>query len=203
VPSEGGACNYGKTTISYFAAINVNVRANDEQGQWQGGKVCGQCALVRMKTPDGWRETVVRIVDKCTDQYCGIVLGGAAARDMMGERPGRYQGEWSFVSCEAHPQVSDGSPAIHVKEGSSESWALVQVRNPPDGVVGIDWQSDDGVSGGAFPYASEAENYFKVPAQVLARRAVLLTIKFRNQTSVSRELNVRQLVTPGPNIALP
>jgi hypothetical protein len=202
-PSEGGACNYGSTKISYFAAINVNVRAPDEHGQWQGGKVCGQCALVRIKTPDGWKETVVRIMDKCTDEYCGIVLGGAPARDMMGERPGRYQGSWSFVSCEGHPQVSDGSPAIHVKEGSSASWALVQVRNPLEGVIGINWRSDDGASGGAFPYASEAENYFRVPEQVLRRRAVLLTINYRNQTSVSIELNVNQLVRPRADIPLP
>jgi hypothetical protein len=108
-PSLGGACNYGQTGILNYAAIQVNRLPGDMQGQWRGGRVCGQCVEVRARTTEGWKSTVVRIVDKCPDDFCGIDLGGAPAGALMGDKPGRYAGEWSFIPCDGHPGVSDGA----------------------------------------------------------------------------------------------
>jgi expansin (peptidoglycan-binding protein) len=184
LPSNGGACNYGSTQINYFAAINVNVNPNDSEGQWRGGKICGQCVRVKTKTPQGWKEVVVRIMDKCADQYCGIDLGGAPARDLMGEQPGRYQGSWSFVSCEGYEGVSDGPPSILVKDGSNPWWALIQVRNPLAAVAAIDWESADGSTRGSFALATEAENFYTVPEEVrMSLETIRLTIRYSDQRS--------------------
>jgi expansin (peptidoglycan-binding protein) len=169
-PSQGGACNYGATGILRFAAIQVSLLPGDMQGQWQGGRVCGQCARVRARTPSGWKSTVVRIMDKCPDAHCGIDLGGAPARDLMGEKPGRYSGEWTWVSCEGQADVSDGPPTLYVKEGSNPFWSLVQVRNPSERIAQVRLRPA-GRNGDAdwinLAWATEAENFFTVPPVVL------------------------------------
>lgn len=168
-PSQGGACNYGPTEILRFAAIQVSRLPGDMRGQWQGGRICGQCAEVRARTPEGWKTTVVRIMDKCPDANCGIDVGGLPARDLMGGRPGRYSGEWRWVSCSGHEGVSDGPPSLFVKEGGNAYWSLVQVRNAEASVLGIRLRL---ASLGAGPWtdlawATEAENFFKVPPAIL------------------------------------
>jgi hypothetical protein len=166
--SQGGACNYGSTGIRYYAAINVNQFPGDLEGQWQGGQICGACARVLVRTRDGEiRSTIVRIMDKCPDDNCGIDLGGAPAGEIMKDQPGRYSGEWEWVSCDGAQGVSDGPPSLHVKEGSGKWWSLVQVRNGPGAVLEIrarkvidgEWQ--------IFPWATEAENFLSVPVEIL------------------------------------
>lgn len=166
--SQGGACNYGSTGVRYYAAINVNQFPGDLEGQWQGGQICGACARVLVRTRDGEiRSAIVRIMDKCPDDNCGIDLGGAPAAEIMKDQPGRYSGEWEWVSCEGAQGVSDGSPSLHVKAGSGKWWSLVQVRNGPGAVLEIrarkatdgEWQS--------LPWATEAENFFSVPVEIL------------------------------------
>jgi expansin (peptidoglycan-binding protein) len=106
-------------------------------------------------------------MDKCPDDNCGIDLGGAPAAEIMKDQPGRYSGEWEWVSCEGAQGVSDGSPSLHVKAGSGKWWSLVQVRNGPGAVLEIrarkatdgEWQS--------LPWATEAENFFSVPVEIL------------------------------------
>lgn len=167
-PSGGGACNYGTGGITHYAAIQVHRSPGDNQGQWRGGRACGQCAEVRARTPSGWKSTVVRIVDKCPDAKCGIDLGGAPAKDLMGDKPGRYSGEWRFVSCEGHTGVSDGPPVLVVKEGSNPYWALVQVRNPDARILAIRYRAAGTAGAWAeLAWASDAENFFKVPAAIL------------------------------------
>lgn len=165
-PSSGGACNYGITGITHYAAIQVNQLPGDLQGQWKEGRACGQCVQVRARTSTGWKTTHARIVDKCFDANCGIDLGGAPATELMGTQAGRYSGEWTFVPCEGLAGVSDGPTALRVKEGSNASWSIVQMRNPPSAVdsmmarlPGGDWIP--------FAWAIEAENFFKVPPSIL------------------------------------
>ncbi|MEO6097586.1 MAG: expansin-like protein [Fibrobacteria bacterium] len=172
-PSQGGACNYGTTGINRFAAIQVNLLPGDMQGQWQGGRMCGQCARVRARTPSGWKTTVVRIMDKCPDNHCGIDLGGAPARDLMGEKPGRYAGDWTWVTCEGQAGVSDGPPSLFVKEGGNAYWSLVQIRNAAERIAQVRLRpvGKAGMAGDSawinLTWADEAENFFKVPPQVL------------------------------------
>jgi expansin (peptidoglycan-binding protein) len=193
VPSQGGACNYGKTGVLGYAAINVNVSPGDGKGQWNGGRICGQCAEVWAETPTGLKSTVVRIMDKCPDEYCGIDLGGLPAQILMGTQAGRYDGGWQFISCERQQYVSDGPTALFVKEGSNQWWALVQVRNPPAPVLSIDWKSDKGY--GTFEYATEAENYYRVPKEILEDSGkVMLTIKYAYNLSNTVEISGTDLI---------
>lgn len=167
-PSAGGACNYGVTGITHYAAIQVNQVPGDLRGQWNGGRACGKCFEVRARTPGGWKTTHVRIVDKCPDGFCGIDLGGAPATDLMGIQAGRYSGEWRPVSCEGLPGVSDGPAALHVKEGSNRWWSLVHVRNPPAAVREVRLRRDQvGAAWTNLAWAIEAENFFKVPESIL------------------------------------
>lgn len=165
--SQGGACNYGETGIQYYAAIHVNIEPGDNLGPWQGGKACGGCVAVRAKTNDGWKSTVVRITDKCPDPNCGVDLGGAPARDLMGIQAGRYEGEWEFISCEGHPEVFGDSTSIFVKEGSNAYWSVIQVRNPLDAVTQMVLYRAADSSLTELEWATEAENYFSVPANIL------------------------------------
>lgn len=47
----------------------------------------------RARTPTGWKSNVVRIMDNFPDTQCDIDLGGAPARELMWEKPGRYAAE--------------------------------------------------------------------------------------------------------------
>lgn len=171
--SNGGACNYGETKIKYYAAIHVHVSASDADflGPWQDGHACGGCVHVRTRTSDGWMETVARITDRCADEYCGVDLGGAPAADVMPLGPGRYEGEWTWVSCEDYPQVFDGPTSLYIKDGSNDFWALIQVRNPGSRVTQMSWQKEGQQSFTPFIWAIEAENFFTIPPPILTDTA--------------------------------
>lgn len=165
--SSGGACNYGATGIQYYAAVHVNLDLDDDLGPWNDGRACGGCLAVRVKTEQGWQKTVVRITDRCADQFCGVDLGGAPARDTMTVGPGRYEGDWQFVSCEGHPEVFDGPTSLYVKDGSNGYWSLVQVRNPLSAVTGLSYQKEGETVFTPMEWAIEAENFFSVPPDIL------------------------------------
>jgi len=176
--SHGGACNYGATQVMYFVAVNVNVTLGDGQGQWQGGRICGQCVEVTALTTQGPQSVVVRIMDKCPDGYCGMDLGGAAPAAIMSDGMGRYDGSWRFISCDGHPEVSDGPTSLSVSAGSNAYWSRVQVRNPPGAVLSMTWSDPQGASG-VLPYATDPENTFEVPPSVLQSRATTLSVAAR------------------------
>jgi hypothetical protein len=193
-PSKGGACNYGVTNVLYYVAVNVNVVPGDGLGQWQGGRACGQCVEVTALTSQGPRSVVVRIMDKCADGYCGMDLGGVAPEAIMADGSGRYDGSWRFVSCTGHPEVSDGPPSLSVSTGANSHWSRVQIRNPPAAVASIAWRDSQG-GAGAFPYASDPENTFEVPASVLQSTVATITVTatFRDGSSLSVDLSPAQL----------
>ena len=165
--SLGGACNYGQTNIQYYAAIHVNVSPGDDKGPWSGGSACGGCVHVKAKTPDGWKEVTVRITDRCPDANCGVDLGGAPASDIMGINVGRYYGEWEFVSCEGVDGVWGDSTSLWVKEGASEFWSIVQVRNPKDMVKSITIYGVDTRDFYELEMVVGTENFWTVPKEVL------------------------------------
>ena len=173
--SSGGACNYGATNVMYYAAMNADVAPGDGMGQWQGGAICGQCAEVTVLTSGGPKKVVVRIMNKCPDPNCGIDLGGATPGAIMIDGSGRYDGSWRFVSCEGHPEVFDGSPALKVLAGSNQWWSRVHVENGFMAVDTIKWQADNGHSG-VFPFATNPENTWEVPEEVLQSSAASIGV---------------------------
>lgn len=203
--SAGGACNYGSTNVKYYAAINVNVQSGDGQGQWQSGRACGQCAEVTALTSQGPRTVVVRIMDKCPDGNCGIDLGGLAPAAVMLDGAGRYTGQWRFVACDGHPEVSDGSPTLDVVSGSNAWWSRVRVRNPLAGVVGIDWKDTGSSASGSFPFASDPENAYEVPVSNVLRSgktAVTVTVRYFDGRAATTTLTPAQLGSSGASYPL-
>lgn len=194
--SSGGACNYGTTGVMYYAAINVNVTPGDAAGQWQAGKICGQCAEVTLVTSQGHKTVVARIMDKCPDSHCGIDLGGDASAVMV-DASGRYEGQWRFVSCDAHPEVSDGAPSLYVFAGSNPWWSRVHVRNGSTATDSITWQDSAGTASGSLPFASDPENAFEVPLEVLqsGMSSVLITVHYVDGTSATVTLTPAELGT--------
>ncbi|MGC4065611.1 MAG: expansin-like protein [Polyangiaceae bacterium] len=204
-PSQGGACLYGSTAIEYFAAINVNASPGDEKGQWNDGRICGQCAEVRVRTSGSVESVIVRIMDRCADVNCGIDLGGKAPAKVMLDGFGRYEGVWRFVSCDGHPEVFDGPMALHVKEGSNAYWSAVQVRNPPMAVDAIDWRCEPlSPSSGTLAYSSpQMENYYLVPSEILRSDAdVELTIRFHDGSTRMLTVASAKLGVADTDIAL-
>jgi hypothetical protein len=166
--SQGGACNYGSTKIRYYAAINVNQFPGDGKGQWQDGRICGRCAKIRIRTNEGEERTaVVRIMDKCPDDNCGIDLGGAPTAKIMKSQAGRYSGEWEWVPCDSTDGVSDGPPSLYVKTGSNQWWSLIQVRNGPGSAAGIRVRKSSATEWQNLEWATEAENFFSLPVALL------------------------------------
>jgi hypothetical protein len=203
-PSAGGACNYGATNVLHYAAINVNVAPGDGQGQWQGGRICGQCVEVTAFTSQGPASDIVRIMDKCPDVDCGIDLGGSAPTAVMLDHVGRYDGSWRFVSCTGHPEVSDGAPSLFVGSGSNAWWSRVQVRNPPWPVASIAWQDAASSTQGTFPYATDPENTFEVPMEVLQSPAttIAMTVQYADGRTATAQLSPNQLAAANTSYPL-
>jgi len=201
--SNGGACNYGATSVLYFAAVNVNVVPGDGRGQWQGGRICGQCVEVTAVTSQGPTSVVVRIMDKCPDGYCGMDLGGNAPAAIMQDGFGRYDGAWRFISCAGHPEVSDGPPALSVVAGANAYWSRVRIRNPAGAVDSITWQDVQGGSG-SFAWASDPENAFEVPTSVLQSSAarVTVTVHFADGGTAAAALTPAQLAAENTSYSL-
>jgi hypothetical protein len=203
--SNGGACNYEKTSVMYFAAMSVNVLPGDGQGQWQRGQICGQCAEVTVLTSHGPKSVVLRIMDKCPDGYCGIDLGGDAPAAVMLDGFGRYDGAWRFVSCAGHPEVFDGATRLHVLHGSNAWWSRVQVRDPVWPVQSIAWRSADGSVSGTFPYASDPENTFEVPVDPVLQSglsSVEVTVQFVDGRTAATSLAPAQLAAQNSDYQL-
>lgn len=179
--SSGGACNYGKTNIHYYAAIHVNVSPGDNLGPWQGGSACGGCVHVKARTPEGWKEVTVRIMDRCPDANCGVDLGGAPASEIKGNRVGRYSGEWEFVSCEGVEGVWDDSTSVWVKEGASTFWSIIQVRNPKDAVKSMTLKGVQSNDAHVLEMVVGTENFWTVPPEVLQTdNEYSLTVTYRS-----------------------
>lgn len=201
--SLGGACNYGQTNIQYYAAIHVNVSPGDDKGPWNGGAACGGCVRVKARTPDGWKRVTVRITDRCPDANCGVDLGGAPAADIMGNRVGRYYGEWEFVSCEGVDGVWGDSTSLWVKEGASAFWSIIQVRNPKDMVDSITIYGVDTRDFYGLEMVVGTENFWTVPQAVLQTdNRYRVVVKYRTGKDDEWHIKGSELAVPEANLYL-
>ena len=89
--------------------------------QYAGSAVCGEC--VRVTGPKG--EVTVRIVDQCPGCKQGDLDLSPQAFDKIGEHSaGRIPIHWTLVAC-----AVSGNVSYRYKEGSSQYWTAIQVRN--------------------------------------------------------------------------
>ncbi|WNG33897.1 hypothetical protein F0U61_09815 [Archangium violaceum] len=100
--------------------------------EYQGSAVCGACAEIQ--GPKGTLR--VRIVDSCPDcETAGhLDLSRSAFSKLADPTLGRVQVKWRFVTC---PMT--GPVRYRFKEGSSQWWTALQVRNHHKPVRKLEW----------------------------------------------------------------
>lgn len=99
---------------------DLNVAAMNAP-QWDNSAVCGMC--VRVEGPRG--QVTVRIVDQCPECATGhLDLSREAFAAIADPVDGRVSVRWQPVSCEVQ-----GAVVYRFKEGSSQWWTGLQVRN--------------------------------------------------------------------------
>lgn len=157
-PSPGGEVRSGEATY-YDATGDGNclfgpspddlMVAAMNHTDYNNAAMCG--AYVEITGPDD--TIMVRIVDRCPECPPGdIDLSREAFARIADPVLGRVPITWRIVSPEL-----DGPIAYHFKEGSSQYWTAVQVRNHRNPIATFEYQT----SGGQFKEVLRTEyNYF-------------------------------------------
>ena len=111
----------GSGNCSYDASPNDLLVAAMNDPQYNNSSVCGMCADVT--GPKGM--VTVRIVDRCPECKTGdLDLSLQAFTRIAEQSAGRVPISWTPVACAVQGPVS-----FRFKEGSSQYWMAVQVRN--------------------------------------------------------------------------
>lgn len=136
-----GACSFDPTPN------DLDVAAID-MPEWNGSAPCGECADVT--GPNG--RVTVRIVDLCPGCEQGhLDLSMEAFAKIADVSAGRVPITWQVVPC-----AVSGNVEYRYKEGSSQYWTAIQVRNHRLPVTSLEVQL-----GGAWqPVARSDYNYF-------------------------------------------
>ena len=197
--SSGGAGNYvgnsesGRAT--YYAADgsgncgfdpspnDLDVAAMDDP-EWSNSAVCGECVAVT--GPKG--NVTVRIVDRCPECEAGhLDLSQSAFAKIADVSAGNVPISWQVVECNVSGPVS-----YHYKDGTSQYWTAIQVRNSRLPVTSLEIQSN-----GAFsPVGRESYNYF-VDASGAGSGSVTVRI-----TSIDGQQLVDTLTPPASDVTV-
>jgi expansin (peptidoglycan-binding protein) len=127
------------------AAMNI--------GQYENSAVCGSC--VEIEGPKG--NLRVRIVDSCPDcpTRGHLDLSREAFAKIANPIDGRVNVRWRMVTCDVQ-----GPIRYHLKDGSSQWWTAIQVRNHRVPVTKLEyWKNGAWVN-----VKRESYNYFVEPA---------------------------------------
>jgi expansin (peptidoglycan-binding protein) len=124
-----GACGFDATPNALnVAAMNI--------AQWQGSAVCGEC--VSVTGPKG--KVTVRIVDQCPDCESGhLDLSKEAFSQIADVSLGRVNIDWQVVACDV-----SGPVAYLYKDGSSQYWTAIQVRNHKLPIASLEYEAPSG-----------------------------------------------------------
>lgn len=113
----GGACSYDPTPNNLMVAAMNSV-------QWANSAVCGMCVEVTGPKGDA-NKIVIRIVDLCPECKMGdLDLSKEAFALIADPVAGRVKISWQQVEC-----AVSGPLSYRFKEGSTQYWMGVQVRN--------------------------------------------------------------------------
>jgi expansin (peptidoglycan-binding protein) len=142
-----GACGFGPSPN------DLNVAAMD-QAEWNGSAVCGECVAVT--GPKG--TVVVRIVDLCPGCESGhLDLSQQAFAQIADPAAGNVPITWQVQACDV-----SGNVAYAIKDGSSQYWTAIQVRNSRLPVTKLEWMQN-----GAWVDVARADyDYFVVDSGV-------------------------------------
>jgi expansin (peptidoglycan-binding protein) len=150
-PEQGVATFYSATgagNCSFDATPNdLDVAAMDAP-EYAGSAVCGECVAVT--GPKG--SVTVRVVDKCPECEKGhLDLSAQAFAKIADPVAGRVPISWQVVACDVSGNVS-----YELKDGSSQYWTAIQVRNHRLPIAKLEWQT-----GGAWVELPRQDyNYF-------------------------------------------
>lgn len=139
-----GNCSYDPSADRDVAAMNI--------GQYQDSAVCGACAQV-----DGPKGSLtVRIVDSCPDcpDKGHLDLSREAFAKIANPVDGRVSVRWRLVPC-----AVQGPVRYHFKDGSSQYWTALQVRNHRMPVARLEYSKN----GTWVDVRRESYNYFVDP----------------------------------------
>lgn len=137
-----GSCMFDASPGNLMvAAMNVS--------QYNVAAVCGQC--IELNGPDG--AIKVRIVDLCPGCQTGdIDLSREAFALIADTIRGRVPITWRVVPCEV-----SGPIEYHFKDGSSQWWTAIQIRNHRNPIASVEYLT----SGGTFKGVNRVNyNYF-------------------------------------------
>lgn len=151
-PEDGVATYYDATgagACSFDATPNDLDVAAIDMPEWNGSAPCGECAAVT--GPNG--SVTVRIVDLCPECEKGhLDLSMEAFAKIADVAAGRVPISWRVVPC-----AVKGNLEYRYKEGSSQYWTAIQVRNHRLPVTALEVQ----LGGGAWqPVPRSDYNYF-------------------------------------------
>ncbi len=127
--SGDGSCMFGASPS------DLNVSAMNAP-EFNNAAVCGE--YVHVKGPKG--EVTVRITDLCPGCTAGwLDLSQQAFAQIADPQQGRVSITWQVVS----PALS-GPIAYHFKDGSSQWWTAVQIRNHRNPVAKFEYKNSSG-----------------------------------------------------------
>lgn len=143
-----GNCSFDASADRMIAAIN--------DADYAGSAPCGAC--VEVTGPDGVIR--VRIVDRCPGCAPGdLDLSPEAFKMIAPVELGRVEISWHYVPC-----VVEGPLAYRFKEGSSQWWTALQVRNHRHAIASLEYSVDGGDT--FVSIKRENYNYFVAPEGV-------------------------------------
>jgi expansin (peptidoglycan-binding protein) len=121
----GGNCSFPPSPL------DLKVVALTQANLYESGKNCGAC--IEVEGPLG--RVVVRVTDSCPE--CGpdhLDLSLSAFALVANPIDGIVPTRWRYVACNVVGPVQ-----YHVKEGSSQYWTAVQVRNHRLPIAKLEW----------------------------------------------------------------
>ncbi len=138
----------GSGNCSFDAAPGDPLVAAMNHTDYAGSAACGAC--VEVVGPDA--TIVVRVVDQCPECPAGdIDFSEAAFARIADPKLGRVPITWRYASCPV-----TGNLRYRFKEGSSQWWTAVQVRDHRNAIATFEVRK-----GGAWQAVSRADyNYF-------------------------------------------
>lgn len=143
----GGNCSLPKPTGILTVAMNT--------ADYNTAQACGAC--IEVTNLNTLQKVTARVDDRCPECAAGDVdLSQEAFAKISPIEAGRIPISWRYVSCSAP------SAKLFFKEGSSQWWAGVQVRDHSSPVASLAYRPS---SGGAFTtLGREMYNYFIAPS---------------------------------------
>jgi expansin (peptidoglycan-binding protein) len=144
----GGNCSFPKPTGILTAAMNT--------ADYDTAQACGAC--IEVTNLNTQQSVVVRVDDRCPECAPGDVdLSQEAFAGISPLGAGRIPISWKYVSC------TPPAAKVYFKEGSSQWWSGVQVRDHRSPVASLAWRPG-GSSGAYSALGREMYNYFIAPS---------------------------------------